>query len=409
VHRFQDLAFACACARLRDAALAEDAAQDAFLTAWERLGQLREPDAFGGWIQRLVLTQCHRRLRGIRLRLVPEDEACDTAEPRDVVVDVEAADEASLVRRVLSSLAPADRLVLILFYGSGRSHTDIANWLGVPVTTVSRRLAHARRRMRARALDAFAGGLRTGRATVGDAFVVEFSARLRRSGPEDAAALAQLASMLGLEGSSAAVPSACPAAYLVEDPTTGAPIAYAASAPSVFRPIHELHLAIGEDALRRHAADVLLTQILQDLEAIDAIALRHRTSEPAGALGTFLLTRGFEVVHASAGTLTLERLLRKTVPVSPCVLDECAGTYVPVADARARFPQAASMRIVIERQGDFLVSQSGDMRDVLLSASDGWFFTRHHHGRGRFERDAAGRVVRVVYTDGPHQLVLDRV
>ena len=46
VRRFEDLAFACACAKLRDAALAEDAAQDAFFTAWERLDQLREPDAF---------------------------------------------------------------------------------------------------------------------------------------------------------------------------------------------------------------------------------------------------------------------------------------------------------------------------------------------------------------------------
>ena len=409
VHRFEDLAFACACARLRDAALAEDAAQDAFFTAWERLDQLREPDAFAGWIQRLVLTQCHRRLRGIRLRLVPEDEASVAAFPHDIVAAAEAGEEASLVRHVLSSLASADRLVLILFYGSGRSHTEIADWLGVPVTTVARRLAHAKRRMRGKTLDTFAGGLRAGRTTVGDAFVVEFSARLRRSGPEDAEALRELASRLGLERSQTAIPAARHAAYLDEDPATGAPIAYAAGAQTIFLPIYELHLAIGEDALRRHAGDVLLTEILQDLEAFDAIALRHRTSEPAGPVASFLLTRGFEIVHRSAGTLTLERLLRKTVPVSSCVLDECAGTYVPDADARARFPPAASMRIVIERHGDFLVSHAGDMRDVLLPSSTGDFFTRHHYGRGRFERDAAGRVVRLVYTDGPHQFVADRI
>ena len=72
VRRFEHLVAACAYARLRDPALAEDAAQDTFLLAWQCLDQLREPAAFPGWIRRLVLTQCHRRLRGTRLELRPK-------------------------------------------------------------------------------------------------------------------------------------------------------------------------------------------------------------------------------------------------------------------------------------------------------------------------------------------------
>jgi uncharacterized membrane protein YccC len=53
--------------------------------------------------------------------------------------------------------------------------------------------------------------------------------------------------------------------------------------------------------------------------------------------------------------------------------------------------------------------QAGDMRDVLLASSSGDFFTTHHYGRGRFERDAAGRVARLVYTEGPHEFVADRL
>lgn len=45
---FQDMAFACAYAVLGDAYLAEDVAQDAFVVAWQKLDQLREPDAFLG-------------------------------------------------------------------------------------------------------------------------------------------------------------------------------------------------------------------------------------------------------------------------------------------------------------------------------------------------------------------------
>ncbi|MBV7336789.1 hypothetical protein KFU94_52880 [Chloroflexi bacterium TSY] len=48
VHRFQDMAFACAYAMLGDPGLAQDAAQEAFLDAHQSLTKLREPAAFPG-------------------------------------------------------------------------------------------------------------------------------------------------------------------------------------------------------------------------------------------------------------------------------------------------------------------------------------------------------------------------
>jgi DNA-directed RNA polymerase specialized sigma24 family protein len=63
VIRFQDMAFACAFAVLGDVYLAQDAAQEAFIVAWQKLGQLREPAAFPGWFKRIVLTQCNRLIR----------------------------------------------------------------------------------------------------------------------------------------------------------------------------------------------------------------------------------------------------------------------------------------------------------------------------------------------------------
>src|SRR5437588_11326872 len=68
VRIFQDMAYACAYAVLGDFFLAEDAAQEAFISAWRRLGQLRQPDAFPGWFRRIVLTECYRLARGKRLR-----------------------------------------------------------------------------------------------------------------------------------------------------------------------------------------------------------------------------------------------------------------------------------------------------------------------------------------------------
>ena len=63
VYRFQDLGFGCAYSVLGDFHLAEDATQEAFITAWRNLDQLRKPEAFPGWFKRIVLTQCNRLTR----------------------------------------------------------------------------------------------------------------------------------------------------------------------------------------------------------------------------------------------------------------------------------------------------------------------------------------------------------
>jgi DNA-directed RNA polymerase specialized sigma24 family protein len=60
VARFQNMAYGCAYAVLGDAWLAEDVAQEAFIVAWQKLPQLRTPEAFPGWLRRIVLTQCNR-------------------------------------------------------------------------------------------------------------------------------------------------------------------------------------------------------------------------------------------------------------------------------------------------------------------------------------------------------------
>ena len=63
VKRYQNAAIAYAYAILRNHAGAEDAAQAAFLTAWLRRTDLREPKAFGSWLRTIVLTECCRIAR----------------------------------------------------------------------------------------------------------------------------------------------------------------------------------------------------------------------------------------------------------------------------------------------------------------------------------------------------------
>jgi RNA polymerase sigma factor (sigma-70 family) len=154
VRQYQDLAYGYAYAVLGQFELAEDAAQEAFLTAWRSLDQLREPEAFPGWLKRIVLTQCSRLTRGKQLDLVPLSSAAEL--PSLGPDPYRAAEQSELRARVateVQALPENERVVTTLFYISEYSLKEIAVFLELPVTTVKKRLWSARQKLRHQMLD----------------------------------------------------------------------------------------------------------------------------------------------------------------------------------------------------------------------------------------------------------------
>ncbi|HEY6362291.1 MAG TPA: sigma-70 family RNA polymerase sigma factor [Vicinamibacterales bacterium] len=81
----QTMVYAAARSVLQDSTLAEDAAQQAYLRAFRRLGDLQEPAAFTGWLRRIVITVAltmrqARRFALLRLDDVPDVPVLDEAE-----------------------------------------------------------------------------------------------------------------------------------------------------------------------------------------------------------------------------------------------------------------------------------------------------------------------------------------
>lgn len=154
VRRFQDMAFACAYATLCDFHAAEDAAQEAFITAWRKLTQLREPEAFPGWLRRIVLNECSRQTRGKRLPTVALDAGAQEIASRESSPQsvAEANELRETVQAALTMLPRGERVAVTLFYLEGRTHTEIAKLLEVPTTTVAKRLHTARARLKGLAL-----------------------------------------------------------------------------------------------------------------------------------------------------------------------------------------------------------------------------------------------------------------
>ena len=161
VARFQDMAYASAYARLGDCHLAEDAAQRAFVAAWQKLSQLREPEAFPGWFKRVVHTECNRISRGKKFGHVPIDHAVNLASSvEDPQVFIERAELEQALFRSIEELSEAERTVITLFYLREQSHRDISAFLEVAITTVAKRLHSAKHRLRGKMMARFKADIR---------------------------------------------------------------------------------------------------------------------------------------------------------------------------------------------------------------------------------------------------------
>ncbi len=122
-----------------------DAVQDALLTAWLGLDQIRDPDAFPAWFRTLVIRSALRvaRRRGqvVELEVLPGPESLDDGLERSV--------DRRLLRRAFDRLSPEDRGLLTLRYLWDLPVAETAGALGIVPGTVKSRTHAAIGRLRA--------------------------------------------------------------------------------------------------------------------------------------------------------------------------------------------------------------------------------------------------------------------
>jgi len=140
VRRFEEPAFGWSLQWLDDPEEAKDVTQDAFITAWLKLRQLRDPAAFGAWLKRLVATQCNRRRRKNR----GTEPLCERKLRALTEFRFEHREKQRLLATAMSRLSEPEHRVVVLFYFLGRKIDEIAGILGIPRGTVGKRLYSAR-------------------------------------------------------------------------------------------------------------------------------------------------------------------------------------------------------------------------------------------------------------------------
>lgn len=130
-----------------DVNLAEDAAQEAFIRAWQHLPGYRPRSPFRNWVYRIATNVALDSLR--RERETVDIDALSLVTPdAGPEATVEGKERGERVQQAVLALPSASRAVLVLREYEGLSYQEIADTLDIPMGTVMSRLNYARNRLR---------------------------------------------------------------------------------------------------------------------------------------------------------------------------------------------------------------------------------------------------------------------
>ena len=155
VEKYQKQIHALAWQKIGDYHIAQEIAQDTFLTAYQKLHSLTHHNRFEGWLYVLTSNKCknwHRKKRVVLESLEDTDPVeLDQAYYSDYInrQREEGADQKrrAFIQKLLSKLQKSERTVMNLHYIGEMTCEDISKFLGVSINTVLSRLHRARKRL----------------------------------------------------------------------------------------------------------------------------------------------------------------------------------------------------------------------------------------------------------------------
>ena len=152
VIRHQDLVFSLAYKLTGNREMANDVAQEAFIRAWKAIEKFRGDSTFSTWIYRITVnTAWTLRKKAKKHNTLNID---DTYEP--IVIDEKKdpelvainSDLSSVLINALDKIPIEQRIIVELKNIEGRSHKEIAEYLGISVTAAKVRLHRAHQKLR---------------------------------------------------------------------------------------------------------------------------------------------------------------------------------------------------------------------------------------------------------------------
>jgi len=112
---------------------AEDILQESFVTAFEKLRDLNNLNAFGSWLKRIVINNCITFLRHNKFEFadIENYESVESAEINETEISIDPA----IVHEAIKELPAGGRTILALHALEGYKHREIAEMLGISEST----------------------------------------------------------------------------------------------------------------------------------------------------------------------------------------------------------------------------------------------------------------------------------
>ena len=136
-----------------DHAEADDLAQEAFVRAWARLGDLKDAARFSSWLMKIAFNEFLQSRRSAQKRQRLADRLATEQDVHGIMAAPTQPENAVELERALAILSERERAVVVLSYAYGYSHGEVSEMTGIALGTVKSLIQRGCQKVRGR-LDA---------------------------------------------------------------------------------------------------------------------------------------------------------------------------------------------------------------------------------------------------------------
>ena len=133
---------------LGNSSLAEDALQEAFISAFSKLHTYQGRASFGAWLKRIVINKCLSAIKKQRIQYEPlEDYQLENLSDRELYVEGTTL-EPRMIHQAIKELPDGCRVIFTLYQMEGYDHKEISSILGITESTAKSQYHRAKKLLR---------------------------------------------------------------------------------------------------------------------------------------------------------------------------------------------------------------------------------------------------------------------
>ncbi len=127
---------------------AEDAMQEAFINAFQKIEQYRGAVTFGAWLKKIVINKCLDILKIKQRRILIEKESLIDKHVEETEWEIEDTVSIEEIKKAILALSDKYRPVVILYLIEGYSHDEIAQILDITIVASRSRLLRGKQKLK---------------------------------------------------------------------------------------------------------------------------------------------------------------------------------------------------------------------------------------------------------------------